>query len=181
MKRIDHMSPDLFDGTGFAQGLDDQERSELLQITERRHYDGGEIIVREGEHSRDIYGLKSGRAEVVKRDAHGAERELAILEPGTVFGEIALVLGDPRSATVRAAGEGVELFCIDGDDLTAMREEQKLAAYKLEHNILRMLAQRQSALNSELLQLMNPDEETEGAGERRIADLRKRLLETWKF
>ncbi|MFB6371650.1 MAG: cyclic nucleotide-binding domain-containing protein [Bradymonadaceae bacterium] len=179
MKRIAHLSPDLLDETGFADGLDDEERSEILQITERRHYEDGEVIVKEGESSRDVYGLKSGRAEVIKRDEHGAEQKLAVLEPGTVFGEVALVLGEPRSATVRAADDGVDLFCIDGEALTSMRQDQKLAAYKLEHNILQMLARRQSALNHELLELM--DSEDSEAVRRSAEDVRERLLEQWQF
>lgn len=179
MKRIAHISPDLLDGTGFAEGLDDEERAQVLQITERRHYEAGEVIVREGEESRDVFGLKSGRAEVVKRNEHGAERRLAVLEPGAIFGEIALVLRNPRSATVRAADEGVDLFCIDGDALDDLREQEKLAAYKLEHNILQMLARRQSALNDELMELTD---EGEGDGARPSAqDIRERLLENWKF
>ncbi len=181
MKRVDHISPDLFEGTGFAAGLDDRERSQILQITERRHYEPGEVIVREGEETRDVFGLKAGTAEVAKRDESGAERRLAVLEAGTVIGEIALVLGQPRSATVRATDEGAEVFCIDGAKFHRLREDDELAAYKLAHNILRMLARRQSALNSELMELMGVDGDPSRVDAPELGQLRERLLDKWQM
>jgi CRP-like cAMP-binding protein len=181
MKRVDHISPDLLDGTAFAEGLDDEERSRILQITERRHYDPDERIVREGEQSRDVFGLNAGQVKVTKRDEGGAERRLAVLEPGTVIGEIALVLGEPRSATVRATEEGAELLCIDGDQFREMLDDDDLAAYKVEHNILRMLGRRQSALNAELMDMMDPDEADDAASAPDVADLRDRLLDKWQM
>lgn len=178
MRRVDHISHEIFDDTPIAEGLNEEERSQLTQITERHLYEEGEIVVREGDESRDLFALKSGRVEVTKMDAGAQERQLALLEPDTVFGEIGYVLGTPRSATVRAV-RGSELLCVDGGAAKTLRDAGKLVAYKVEHNLFRMLAERQSDLNAELLDFMGREEPSGPRDE--YSEVRQRLLEKWRF
>lgn len=65
-------------------------------------YGFGDEIVRQGDHPDGFYVLTSGRARVVVTE-HGAEVPLALLGPGDTFGEMGLLEGSPRSATVRAS------------------------------------------------------------------------------
>jgi CRP-like cAMP-binding protein len=177
MRRVDHIGAEIFDEERIAEGLDDEERELLLEITERHLYDPDEIVVREGDKSRDVFVVKSGRVEVAKMDTVAQERRLAILEPGAVFGEISYVLGSPRSATVRAV-EASELLCVDGGAAETLRESGKSVAYEFEHNLFEMLAERQADLNADLLQMMNGESEQQ---EQTQEDMRERLLEKWTF
>ena len=64
-----------------------------------------EILFREGEPGDCAYVLLSGSIEILKRGGHG-DVQLAVLEPGDVFGEMALLdPGGLRSASARAVGE----------------------------------------------------------------------------
>jgi predicted MFS family arabinose efflux permease len=75
----------------------------------------GTAIVREGEPADALYVLVSGSADVSARgEAGGAERPLRTLQAGSVFGEIGLLEGIPRTATVVAAAPA-ELLRIEGD------------------------------------------------------------------
>jgi len=177
MRRVDHIGAEIFDGERIAEGLDEQERKVLLKITERHLYDPDEIVVREGEKTRNVFVVKSGRVEVAKMDTGARERRLAVLEPGAVFGEISYILDSPRSATVRAL-EASELLCVDGGAAEALRESGKIVAYKLDHNLFEMLAERQADLNSDLLEMMEGESE---AAEDEHSDVRERLLEKWTF
>jgi len=64
----------------------------------------GEVLMREGDTGDVLYVLLSGSAEVLRRDARGAEYVVADLSAGDVVGELAAIEKRPRTATVRASG-----------------------------------------------------------------------------
>ena len=64
----------------------------------------GEIIIREGERSDCAYILESGMAEVSKSLPNGEQQFVGIMFPDDLFGELGLIDGLPRSATVKALG-----------------------------------------------------------------------------
>lgn len=69
----------------------------------------GETIVREGEEGHTFYIIVRGKVEVLKHFPEEGEKRVAILQDGDHFGEIALLRGIPRTATVRAIGPVVLL------------------------------------------------------------------------
>jgi len=58
----------------------------------------GEVIIRQGDSSKEFYVLEKGSVEVVK---DGITLNVLIF-PGTIFGEVSAILGKPRTSTVRA-------------------------------------------------------------------------------
>ncbi|SRR6266540_877374 len=77
-------------------------------------YRAGDSIIVEGEHTSDAYVLERGSVEVYL--AGPPERRLRILKAGEIFGEMALITEQPRSASIRAL-EDVEVRVIHRDDL----------------------------------------------------------------
>jgi predicted acylesterase/phospholipase RssA/CRP-like cAMP-binding protein len=61
----------------------------------------GDWVMREGDHADDLFVVLRGRLRVIAETA-GAERTLRVLGPGAAIGELALLTGAPRSASVRA-------------------------------------------------------------------------------
>lgn len=78
-------------------------------------------IVREGETGDTWYLLAAGHAAVISRDLTGAAITLAVFEPGSHFGEMALVTGGRRSATVKAQGP-VTAWALDRRDFQQIEE-----------------------------------------------------------
>jgi len=73
----------------------------------------GDIVCRQGEQGDRLFVVKSGVLEVVAAPADGSEPTIvAYLGTGEVIGELALLTGSPRSATVRSP-EHAELFAVD--------------------------------------------------------------------
>jgi CRP/FNR family transcriptional regulator, cyclic AMP receptor protein len=70
-------------------------------------------LFRENDRSRELYVIQSGSVKVY-RTAGGKEIELAILEKGAVLGEMALIDGKPRSASVKAL-EDCKVIIIDAE------------------------------------------------------------------
>lgn len=81
------------------------EREALVEIvasTELRSYDEGDIIVTEGEPGSSLFLIVGGRVKVFTRTDDGGNLQLAELGPGDFFGEVSLLSGKPRTATITA-------------------------------------------------------------------------------
>lgn len=62
----------------------------------------GATVVGEGEGGQSMFVVVAGRLQVLNKDDDGEQRRIATLEPGSVFGEMSLLTGSPRSATVES-------------------------------------------------------------------------------
>ena len=107
---------DLFDA------LSATERGRLGTTARERRFGPDEFIVREGDTTSSMFVMESGRAAVTIHGAAGESRRLAILDPGAAFGEISLLTGEPRTATVRAVTEVIAIE-IDKETLGPVLEE----------------------------------------------------------
>jgi small-conductance mechanosensitive channel/CRP-like cAMP-binding protein len=85
----------------FLRRTDPEDLAALAAATHTRLFHGGEVIVRAGDTTTALYLVASG--ECVVRTESG--REIARVREGEFFGEMALLTGEPRSATVAAASE----------------------------------------------------------------------------
>lgn len=80
--------------------LSDDELHELIPLLHQRFFFPQEVIVKQGASGAGLYILLSGEAEV-KLEADGEKDiQLATLGPGRMFGELSLLDGSPRAATV---------------------------------------------------------------------------------
>ncbi|HEY7449859.1 MAG TPA: mechanosensitive ion channel family protein [Vicinamibacterales bacterium] len=88
------------------QPLSEAERTELATLSTERLYGDGETVVQQGQAGSSMFLICSGRLRV-SVEPSGAE--VAVLEPGGYVGEMSLLTGDPRSATVTARGDAALL------------------------------------------------------------------------
>ena len=96
----------VIEGVDLFSKLSDQQRSEMARGTVSRTYGDGEAIVRQGQVGDSMYVVRSGSVAVVLEPDR---REVATIPAGGYFGEMSLLTGEPRSATVVARGEVVVL------------------------------------------------------------------------
>jgi len=101
----------LLAGVDLFAGLSDEARHEIARSVRSRTFGNGESIVRQGEPGESMFIVGSGRAVVVLEPDR---REVAAIESGGYFGEMSLLTGEPRTATVIARGDTVVLE-IDAD------------------------------------------------------------------
>lgn len=105
----------------------------------RKLFAPGELIVREGEKGDAAYMIVAGRCRAF-RSVDGVEETLAVMEPGDVFGEMALILYEPRAASVVAI-DAVTVLVLDQ---ATMNEGLGLSGWT--GALVRALAQRFSDL-----------------------------------
>lgn len=84
--------------------LDPEAFQRLIDGSLHHHLSIGELAVREGERGDSLYVVVRGQLEVA-REVDGRLRRLARLREGAFFGEMALLTGTPRAASVRAIEE----------------------------------------------------------------------------
>jgi len=99
---LDFQPMDLLRNVHFLREVDEIELQALGAILEQEDYAQGEEIVRQGTRAEALYFIARGEVDVIQKQAEGAERRLATLEPGDTFGEMELVFRQLRAAAVRA-------------------------------------------------------------------------------
>lgn len=94
-------------GVDIFAALSEEQRAKIAAGSSERRYAPDEIIVRIGDTTSSMFVVATGRVGVSIHGAGGESRKLAILPPGHSFGEISLLTGEPRMATVRALEESI--------------------------------------------------------------------------
>lgn len=112
--------------------LDGERLRRLAARLERLEVPTGETIIRQGEAGEECYILRSGRVEVLTSGAQGDERILATLDPGSLFGEAALLTDGLRNATVRALKRSTLLVLRRTDLLEVLGEDRQTRERMLE-------------------------------------------------
>ena len=111
-------------------------------------FEDGETVVVEGEHGREMFVVQEGRVEVTKH-VDGREVRLALLDRGAFFGEMSLLEGLPRHATVRAVGR-VKLVVVDPGSLLLRIRRDPTFAFEM----LQQLCHRIRELDDRLVGLL---------------------------
>ena len=94
----------------------------LQELFRDEHHEFGDLVVSEGDDADAFYILTSGRARVIKKTEKGEEISLQTLRPGNEFGELALLNGGQRTASVRCS-TSVDLMRLSRDDFFMLMEQ----------------------------------------------------------
>lgn len=95
-----------------------------------RIYEAGEVIFREGEPGNTMFILLKGQVDILKRTDKGANRQLATLAQGDIFGEMSLMDSLPRSASA-IAKVNTEVLAIQEDGFVRLLEKNPQFGLKL--------------------------------------------------
>ena len=111
---------ELLSRIGLFAELAEADVGLLAQIAQRRRFEARRVIVRQGDTDGDLYAVLRGHLKVSACDRHGHEIVMNIVQPGEAFGEIALLDGEPRSATVTSL-DACELLVIRRADFLLLQ------------------------------------------------------------
>lgn len=122
-------------------GLEGARLDSVLSVLGEDTFPVGEVLFKEGELGRTLFVVLEGEVEVLRHSADGKEISIVKLGPGEVFGEMALVELQPRSATVRVTKK-LRALSLTNPDLYALYKGDTYAYVLLLQNICRMLSRR---------------------------------------
>jgi tetratricopeptide (TPR) repeat protein len=90
-------------GSPLFAGFHAEELTALIGLLRLRAYEAGEILVTEGEPGGSLFVLAAGSAKAFVRDRQGRNHRVRVLPEGAFFGEVSVLTGCDRTATVVAA------------------------------------------------------------------------------
>lgn len=131
--------------TELFRALEDGDLEKLSAKLRERVYPPNTAIVREGASGDAMFIIKNGQVEIKKREQSlGIDLTIATLGPGACFGEMALLTGKPRSATVIAVA-ATELFVLEKKDFDALLLEHP----SISISINKIVAERIEEMNTQ--------------------------------
>lgn len=151
----------------FLKVISDEQRLTLARRAKARLFSAGEVIVKQGEATTDFFIIQRGEVVIVLSTDQG-DKEITRLEAPKFFGEMALVTGEPRKASVKAARE-CELLVIDHAALQPVFEE----APEVVEALSKVLAKRQLELDVAVQRMS--EEERESVVQRESSQLLSKI------
>ncbi len=101
----------------------------------------GEALVRQGDEADSLYVIAKGRVSVRVR-VDGSDKEVAQLQQGSYFGEMGLMTGEPRNATVQALSH-VDTYHLNKDAFRSLLQTRP----ELADSVAEVLAKRKAELD----------------------------------
>lgn len=126
----------------FLSMLNEEEHRRLAEGAEKRVFMAGELVVREGDEGSEFFVVMAGAADV-EISVGGQTSKVASITAGHFFGEMSLLTGAPRSATVRATTP-LTVLVVGKENMAAVLANN----HSLVERFGETLADRQSALAS---------------------------------
>ncbi|MEI8139664.1 MAG: mechanosensitive ion channel family protein [bacterium] len=136
---------DLVKRVELFQSLSDAECEGLVASVDTVPFAAGETLCREGDPGDSFYVIRSGTVVVKIRGTDGVSVEVARLSKGQFFGEMSLLTGERRMASV-VADEDVEVVRVSSQDFAALLKANSELASKLAAALEKRLAGRQAHL-----------------------------------
>ncbi len=131
--------------------LADEDVAKVAELTVPRTFAAGEVVFREGDASDTCYVIRTGHARAVLEHPDGRSITLARFGPGEIFGELAMLGEEPRSATVESLEE-TEAIAILGPDMRRLLREHPEISIKLIASLGRRLREANDRLSRQSFQ-----------------------------
>jgi CRP/FNR family transcriptional regulator, cyclic AMP receptor protein len=152
-KQMELTPQQLRQRSALFSNLDDKDIQAVLSLAHPEQHAAKQVLFREGEEGDRLLVLLEGRVKVSLGSPEGKEAILSILEPGQLIGEMSLLDGGSRSATVTTM-DACRFMVIWRKDFVAFLEQHPRVALALLHALsLRLRATNDMVGNLSFLNL----------------------------
>ncbi|MEZ5073320.1 MAG: Crp/Fnr family transcriptional regulator [Solirubrobacterales bacterium] len=132
-------------------GLEGAELERIAQVAIPRSFPKGARVFHEGDTSDACYVIRSGEVRVTREHPDGRAIALATLGPGELVGELAMIDGEVRSASVEALTD-LELLAVSAADMRGLLERNAEITAKLVVALARRLREANERISSQSFQ-----------------------------
>ncbi|CAM9963454.1 unnamed protein product, partial [Ectocarpus sp. 12 AP-2014] len=95
------------------QHLSEKQIADVVRVISREHVEKGEVVIKQGDEGDQFYIVDAGEFDVSVTDHNGVDSVISHINlPGVSFGELSLMYGKPRTATVTCVHDGW-LWCLE--------------------------------------------------------------------
>jgi anti-anti-sigma factor len=143
----------LLENLTVLQGLQREEMKTVSRFLILEHFEKGDAVFRQGDKSNALFFITKGSADVtISLPGVRRKKRLATLSPGTIFGEMALLDGKPRSANVEAR-EYFTCYRLSLENFERLKNEHPNISITIVTNISRIIAKRLRLANDMISEL----------------------------
>jgi CRP-like cAMP-binding protein len=138
---------ELLRSTELFAELPEAELGKIARLLKEIKFTENDVIFQQGELGDALYIVLNGRVRIATTDHLGRERVLAFYGPGEFFGDMAVLTGEPRSASASASTD-VRLLQLRKEDFNLL----VTTSVGMMRGMMRVMVERQAALNTRLTQ-----------------------------
>ena len=138
MAGTEQSAVELLKSVALFADLEGEELERFSHVAVPRSFPAGTRVFHEGDSSDACYIVSDGNFRVTREHSDGRAITLATLGPGEIFGELAMLDGDSRSASAEALTDG-ELLALPANDVRSLLARHPEIALKLVAGLVRRL------------------------------------------
>jgi CRP-like cAMP-binding protein len=140
---------ELLRNVSIFRDLDSGELARVAEVCREEDFVSGKYIFREGEPGNRLYLIVEGEVRISREIPGSGEEALAVLKPGSLFGEMALFDRSERSTDAISQG-GTKVITIARSDFELLLDFNRDVAYKVLWAVTRLLSHRLRSTNDSL-------------------------------
>jgi CRP/FNR family cyclic AMP-dependent transcriptional regulator len=148
---IEESATELLRGVPLFADLEQAELERFARVAVPRSFPQGTRVFHEGDRSDACYIVRAGSFRVTREHSDGRAITLANLTRGDIFGELAMLDGEVRSASVEALSDG-ELLALPGSDVRGLLARHPEITVKLVAALVRRLRQANERISRQSFQ-----------------------------
>ncbi len=139
----------FFKQVSIFHGLSSRQLGRVIRILQKRDYAQNEILFKEGSLGKAVFVIRSGKVQLTRGAPSKKHRELAVLGPGDVFGEMALLEESERTATAVMIESG-EIYLLYTTVLDRLTHQHPNTGTKIFKNMAMILSRHLRRTNKSI-------------------------------
>jgi hydrophobe/amphiphile efflux-3 (HAE3) family protein len=132
---------ELMDSNPLFVGLTHGEIKRFVLMGSLRNFEVGEVLMRENDTDRNMMLVLEGKLDVLVANQEGVDQKINDIQAGDIVGEMALLVGVPRTATVKVT-QDAEVLMINPEILQRVDSRYPKMAVKIHQNISQIIVPR---------------------------------------